>query len=388
MNPKKKILYIITKGNFGGAQRYVFDLASNISKEDFDVTVAMGEGTVLSEKLKDKNIRTLCIPALKRDLNVFSDISALFALYSLINHEQPDIVHLNSSKAGLLGALNVRILNLLKNKNPALLEGRLKFKTIFTGHGWAFNEDRNLLSKAVLAILHTTTILLSHKTIAVSKKIAEQISKFPFVKNKIILINNGTGPVEFLDKEAARNEIGSFIQAPLWIGTTSELHNTKGLDFLIKAFASVSTAHPEAELVIIGEGHERKKLEALIEEKNLTTKVHLVGFKPDAARLLKAFDIFTLTSRSEGLPYSILEAGLAELPVIASRVGGIPEVIEQKRNGVLVEVGNISDIEYSLLELLSNEMRRVTLGKALKADVEEKFSFQQMLEKTTAQYIN
>jgi len=376
---KKKILYIITKGNFGGAQRYVFDLASNISKEDFDVSVAMGEGTSLSEKLKEKNIRTLSIPALKRDVNIFSDISAFLALYSLIQQERPDIVHLNSSKAGLLGALAVRILNLLKTND-------FKLKTIFTGHGWAFNEDRSLLSKAVLASLHTITILLSHKTIAVSKKIAEQISKFPFVKNKIILIHNGTGSIVFLEKEAARKEIASTIRAPLWIGTTSELHTTKGLDFLIKAFGSVSTAHPEAELVIIGEGHERKKLEALIEEKNLTAKVHLVGFKADAARLLKAFDIFTLTSRSEGLPYSILEAGLAELPVIASRVGGIPEVIEQKRNGVLVEVGNIADIEYSLLELLSNEMKRMTLGKALKADVEEKFSFQQMLEETVELY--
>jgi len=381
MEAKKKILYIITKGNFGGAQRYVLDLATNLSKNDFDVVVAMGEGTALLKKLEEKNIRTISLPSLKRDINIYSDISTFFAIISLLKKECPDIVHLNSSKAGLLGALAVRILNIFN-----LTPNCAKRKAIFTGHGWAFNENRSVLSRLFLTLLHAITILLSHKTIAVSKKIAEQISHFPFVMNKITLIHNGTGSIDFLDQKDARLEIGVTLKEPLWIGTTSELHETKGLDFLIKAFAGVSVAHPEATLIIIGEGQERKKLEKLIKQKNLMSKVHLAGFVLDAAKYLKAFDIFTLTSRSEGLPYSILEAGLAELPVIASRVGGIPEVIEQKRNGVLVEVGNISDIEYSLLELLSNEMRRVTLGKALKADVEEKFSLKQMLEKTVELY--
>jgi glycosyltransferase involved in cell wall biosynthesis len=378
---KKKILYIITKGNFGGAQRYVFDLASNVSKEDFEVVVATGEGAALSEKLKKENIRTLSIPELKRDINIFSDISAFFALHSLIKKEQPNIVHLNSSKAGLLGSLAVRIINLFN-----LTPNTYKLKAIFTGHGWAFNEDRTVISKAILTLLHTITILLAHKTIAVSKKIAAQISQFPIIREKIILIHNGTGPVEFLERNTARAEISTSILAPLWIGTTSELHKTKSLDFLITAFASVSKTYPEAELVIIGEGHERKKLEALIKQKNLTQKVHLAGFKPDAARLLKAFDIFTLTSRSEGLPYSILEAGLAELPVIASNVGGIPEVVEQKKNGLLVEVGDIASIENSLCTLISNETERIALGKALKKNVEEKFSLKQMLDETIKLY--
>lgn len=378
---KKKILYFITKGNFGGAQRYVFDLATNLPKDEFEALVVLGEGNVLEKKLTEAGVRVVKIESLKRDISILADIQSFFAFLKIVREENPDVVHLNSSKAGGLGALAVRLTNLRSLLNYSTTYSCI----VFTGHGWAFNEKRNALSKMILATLHYLTTLLSHKTIAVSKKVADQISLFPLVSKKIKLIYNGVGPIEFFEKKEARNTLGNY-DGDLWIGTISELHKNKGLDFLIKAFANVSKAVPNATLVIIGGGEEQKNLLALTRTLGLDAKVHFVGFKENASRFLKAFDIFTLTSRTEAFPYVPLEAGLASLPVIASRVGGIPEVIEHKRNGLLVEARNIFQIENALRELLDNLSKREQFGTLLKADVEEKFSLEKMVENTIALY--
>ncbi len=380
-NKTKKILYFITKGNFGGAQRYVFDLATNLPKDNFEVLVVLGEGDTLEKKLIEKGIRVLRIESLKRDIGVISDIRSLIAFLKILKDENPDVVHLNSSKAGGLGALAVRFMNIRSILNYSTTYTR----AIFTGHGWAFNEKRNIVSKIILAFLHFLTIVLSHDTIAVSKKVADQISRFPLVSKKITLIYNGIGTIPLLQKADARSNLGNFKEA-LWIGTISELHKNKGLDFIIRAFANTVKAVPDTALVIIGGGEEGKNLQTLIQTLNLSEKVHLVGFKENASEYLNAFDIFTLTSRTEAFPYAPLEAGLASLPVIASRVGGIPEAIEHKRNGILVEAGNISQIEYALQELLASRDMLEQYGIALKHTVEEKFSLKQMVEKTIDLY--
>lgn len=372
MNPSKiKILYVITKGNFGGAQRYVFDLATNLPKEEFDVTVAMGEGDALKERLEKSGIRTIKIIGLKRDINIFGEIISFFHLIKLFKEERPHIIHLNSSKVGAIGALAGRL-----TKVP---------KIIFTGHGWAFNEKRNIISRALIAFIHWLTIVATHTTIAVSKRIRDQISLFPFTKGKISIIHNGVSNIEFLSKEDARSELSDNKEG-LWIGTISELHKNKGVDFIIKAFAKIKAQHPDTHLYIIGGGEEEKNLKSLVKKHSLESQIHLLGFRDNASKYLKAFDIFTLTSRTEAFPYVPLEAGLAELPVIASRVGGIPEIISNKENGILIEPGNIFEIQFALRDLLSSEEKRLSYGKLLSLKVRNEFSFEEMLGKTITLY--
>ncbi len=371
-NMRKKIIYIITKGNFGGAQRYVFDLATSLAKENFDVLVATGEGTTLNEKLERCHIRTTSIPFLKRNINPLQEIIALFSLLKLFREERPDIIHLNSSKAGALGGLAGRLA-----KVP---------KIIFTGHGWAFNEERSFVSRILIGITHWITILLSHKTIAVSKRVFDQISIFPFIGKKITIVHNGIGPQNYLPKEEARQELYKEKTESLWIGTISELHKNKGLDFIIQAFAKIASTNKNIELFIIGDGEEQKKLRALSQKLGIQNIVNFLGFKKEASRYLQAFDIFTLTSRTEAFPYALLEAGSAGVPIIASRVGGIPELISNKENGILVEPGNIFDIEYALRDLIQNPEKRNTFSLLLKKKVEEFFSLKVMLSNTLEIY--
>ena len=153
--PKKKILYLITKSNWGGAQRYVFDLATSLNKEEYDVVVALGGTGRLVDELKNKKVRVIQLKSLERDISIFKEIKSAIELFKIIKSEKPNILHINSSKAGGLGALIGRILGVPK--------------IIFTAHGWAFNEDRPWRQKISIKTLHWLTILLSHTTITVSE---------------------------------------------------------------------------------------------------------------------------------------------------------------------------------------------------------------------------
>ena len=381
MKNKKKILYLITKSTWGGAGRYVYDLATNMPQENFEVIVSLGGAGELKNKLKEKNIRTVTIPTLQRDVALWGEIKAFLNLVKIIRKERPDILHTNSSKAGALGALAGRIA-----RTP---------KIIFTAHGWAFNEERSFFSRTAITFLHWFTVILSHKTIAVSDQTKEQaLKKMPFIKNKLVVIHNGIKEDPFKERFLAQKEIfpkgipENIHPDTLWIGTISELHKNKGLDYMITALGEISRTSFDISsfvFVVIGGGEEKERLNKLKEKENLQNIVFLVGYKENASSLLKAFDVFTLTSRTEAFPYVPLEAGLAELPVIASRVGGIPEILSENC-GILVEKGNINETTQATIQLLENEEQRKNYGKNLRKKVVENFSTHNMVKNTLKYY--
>jgi len=292
-------------------------------------------------------------------------------------------VHLNSSKIGGLGGLACRIAG-VKN-------------IIFTAHGWAFNEQRSWPSRAFILFLHWITVLLSTHTIAVSQKTAEDIAYLPLIKNRITTIHNGIQPFARYSKTESRRLISERVPAlkkiptkTLWLGTISELHPNKGLVHLIKAVARLKqrSEMPAFVVVIIGEGEQRNTLETLIKESGLEQNVFLLGAIPSAAEYLNAFDIFTLTSHTEGLPYVLLEAGIAHLPVVASKVGGIPEIIEQLENGILVRANDQKELIEALTILLTDKQKRERLGTALQKHILEHFSLAQTLSQTEQLYLS
>jgi len=389
METKKiKILYCITKATWGGAQRYVFDLATSLPKNQYEVTVLMGGEGTLKDKLKLAEIKTIDLPGLERDIKISTDISLIFSLIKIFKKEKPQIVHLNSSKIGLLGAIAVYIFNLFNKKS--------KIKAIFTGHGWAFNEDRNWFQKKVIHSLHWFTIALCTQTIAVSQATADQISTSSFLKGKITVIKNGINKTDFLDKEVARQKIldllpGNEINGNLWIGTISELHKNKGLKYIIEAMSLIklNDSNPEQKLpilIIIGEGEKRLKLQQRIDRYKLNNVVFMPGRIDNASQYLKAFDIFTLTSTTEAFPYSILEAGQSGLPIIASAVGGIPEVINDMANGILLKPRDPEEIKKALEFLMANPHKMADFSHEIKIQISNEFSLKKMVDKTMALY--
>ncbi|OIO32343.1 MAG: hypothetical protein COZ49_03135 [Candidatus Yonathbacteria bacterium CG_4_10_14_3_um_filter_47_65] len=377
---KKKILYAITKSNFGGAQRYVYDLTTSLPKNEFDVAIALGGDGLLKTKLEAAKIRCISIPRLGRDIRIFSDIRAFFSLLQIIMREKPDILHLNSSKIGIMGGIAGRIARV--------------DRIIFTAHGWAFTEDRVLVSRTIIRFLQWLTIMLAHETIAVSRETAQWISSMPFAGKKTRVIYNGRSPLRFMAREKARvaligqKSVLDIGKKPVWVGTIAELHRNKGLEYAIMALALIAERDADTVFmfIVIGEGEERARLEKLIENHKLRDRVFFAGFKEDAPKFLKAFDLFILPSIKEGLPYTLTEAGMAALPVIASHVGGIPEVIEDMRSGILVQPKKPEEIADALIFLAKNKTRAKELGKTLHGNIAERFSPVRMIAETVQLY--
>lgn len=369
----KRILYVITKANWGGAQRYVFDLAVAAAKAGNEVTVASGGSGELTTRLHEENILTLSVPGLERNVRASSDLRAFHELRQVIRAVNPDVIHCNSSKAGLLTSLVAR------------MEGIQRI--IFTAHGWAFNEKRPKWQKVAIALMHYLTVLFSHVTICNSESTRNDIRWMPFVQNRLMVIHHGVEPVQLMVQDAARAALAPHLSAPVWIGTIAELHPTKQLDVLISAFAQIADHFPNTALVLIGEGEQREYLQSVIAFHKLGDRVKLCGHIPQAIAYLQAFDIFALPSHSESFGYVIAEAGLAKLPVVASNVGGIPEIITNGESGILVPSGDPFKCAEALASLLLNPSLRKKYGEALYQRIRTTFSHEQMMTKTLALYV-
>jgi glycosyltransferase involved in cell wall biosynthesis len=366
-----KILLVITKSNWGGAQRYVYDLATGLPNT-FQISVAFGTEGLLAKKLRDANIKTFYIEALQRDVSILNDVKSFFELLKLFRAEKPDIVHLNSSKAGVVGALAARCAHIKK--------------IIFTAHGWAFYENRSLWWKVPVALSQYLTVLLSDKTICVSKKVATDAHWMFGVQNRFRTIHNGVRSIELLSREEARAKIAPRVNASFWIGTIAELHPRKQLETAIAAFGIIADRYPQTILVIIGEGQEREKYERHIRTLGLTERVLLCGHIDNASSYLSAFDIFFSSSMAEGFAYAILEAGSAGLPIVATPVGGTPEIIIHGTTGLLVPPGNSATFANAFEQLLRDESLREKLGIAVRTRTDNEFSIEQMIQKTTELY--
>ncbi len=375
---RTKICYVITKGVWGGAQKYLFALATSLPQDKYEVFAIVGTGGILKSKLEEKGVKVFEINSMQRNMSLMREVKSFAQIFNIIRKIEPQVLHLNSPKASGIGSVVGRLL--------------LVPKIIQTVHGWSFNENRNVFSKALIWFFSWITAVLTTKTVTISKSEKNQALRMPFVsENKILLIKNGISKIKYIEKDVVRDallhrvgrNVNDFPKDTLWLGTISELTKNKGLRYTINALSEVKVPFV---FFVIGEGEERENLEGLIFEKGLQDKVFLLGFIDIANLYLKAFDIFTLTSMKEGLPYSIMEAGGAAVPVIASNIGGIPDIVENNKSGILVKKGSIPEIKKAIETLGKNPEKRVEFGNKLKQKIEKDFDIEQMIKKTVALY--
>lgn len=302
-----RILYVITKANWGGAQRYVYDLATATKEAGNEVAVAVGGTGLFSEKLRLASVPIFPLAGVQRDLSITKDVGGFFALYRTIRTFRPDVIHLNSSKAGGLGSLAARLLGVRK--------------IIFTAHGWPFMERRNMFWRAFVWLSSWATALLAHDVIVISTSELRLGRLLPFCAAKMHLIHNGIDlQMAFGSGERIR---AAFPPGAHITGTIGELTRNKNQIALIEE----ARKNPEMYVAIVGEGELRPYLEKKIHDYSLGDRVKLFGFI-EAREVLKGFDEFALPSLKEGLAYVLIEARTAGLPIRATRVGGIPDVLD------------------------------------------------------------
>lgn len=371
---RKKVLLVITKSNFGGAQRYVYDLAHELHTkyaDTYEVRVAFGGTGLLKSKLEQVGIETYSIEALGRDVRFLDDFTSARALSAIIRAYRPDILHLNSSKIGAIGSVLGRL-----HRIPTI---------VFTGHGWAFNQKRHFLATLLIKYIYRITLACTHSVIAVSKQTKDDVIAMGMVSSKKIhVVYNGidSDTHALFSKHDARTKL-NLPEKAFVIGTIAELHPRKGIDILLKSLEQLPFS---AHTCIIGEGESRHDLETHITKAGLSDSVTLTGFVENAADYLKAFDVFVLPSRDEALPYVILEAGRAHVPVIASRIAGVPEILDNGNAGMLFTSEDALELRKMLIDIFNTTQHSSpslqNYGERLHERVQTVFSIHEMTRKT------
>ncbi len=388
MNSKIKILYVITQGAWGGAQRYIFDLVTNLTGT-FEIYVAIGESPSnndLQKKLEDwqsehpeSSITTIQLKHLHRSIKPVEDLRGIVELASLYHRLKPAIVHLNSTKAGIIGSFA---------KIGTFFQPT---KYLYTVHGWVFNETLSPKIRSLYVWLERLTARCKDKIIVLSEAdLASGEMVLGLSKNSFSRIPLGiTPPNPTWGSTKAREVLAAYIgeastTPKRWIGTIANFYNTKGLDILIEAIKRIREKLPPVMFILIGEGPGQAHIETLIKKYELTELIRLTGSLDNAAALMPAFDLFILPSRKEGLPYVLLEAIITNVPIIATAVGGIPALIEDKKTGLLVQTPEAGLLAEKILFALANP--EVMREYATTSRKQNEHSLDAMLASTKAIY--
>jgi glycosyltransferase involved in cell wall biosynthesis len=406
---KLKLFQVITLSETGGAQKVLYHIVAGLSPAYFDVTVACAPGGELVKWLKELGwVMVVEVPQLCREISPMQDVTALWKLYRLIRKERFDIVHCHSSKAGILGRL------------AACLAGVRKI--IFTVHGWGITPEQGWWERFVYLQAERLAGLVSTWVVCVSQADCDRgleeklapASKFTVIYNGVPLpvdrekellgnavassankdLHYGNGRV--FGREAGlwegslRSEFGLSREA-LVIGTVCRLIVQKApLFFLEVARDLLSLPHFNKKLyfVLIGEGPLRRKCMDFIGQHGLQGRVFLLGNREDAVRLMADFDVFCLFSLWEGLPLTIIEAMFSAKPVVATRVGGVSELVVEGETGFLLAPGATeTDKAVQLVDsLLKNPDLRKQMGEAGYRVARKNFSLEQMVERYKSLY--
>lgn len=346
---------------------------------EFLPMVAVGEPNGvpdLQNRLKQyPEIDCLELKHLRRSLSPIHDFLAILELRRLYKKIKPDIVHLNSTKAGILGSFANTMVPL-----------------IYTVHGWVFHEPLSPIRRALYRALERATA--KHKTniIVLSEREEKSGRALGIPPHKLTIIPPGIETPHLMSRHDARALLRARAQSDIpmdaaWLGTIANCFPTKGIDVFIRAFAREKDATRYAHAVIIGDGPERKKLEALRDAMGLNGRMHFVGFLPNAARLLSAFDVFVLPSRKEGVPYTLIEAKLHGIPIIATDVGGVSDLIIQNQTGRIVPPEHPEGLGLAIRETLANLSQAKNMAVAGRTDATAaRFAKARMVADTTALY--
>ena len=331
-NSQNTILFVVTKSVGGGAQKYVYDLASRLPSKGFRVGVIAGGEGALAQKLRAGGIPYRAIFHFQRDVAFFKEIAAGIEIARLLLTIRPRVLHASSPKAaGITGAAAAlcRLLTFFRY-HPTM---------IMTVHGWTFQETRPAWQRFFIRFFSRATALFYHHIIIISRAdyhaaLRERIAP----ARKLVLIPHGidADDYSFLSRDEARAALPAHINNALFlVGSIGEWTANKNYAALIEAVKIIVNKNPDVRCVLFGWGEQKKLLANCIHRHNLTRHVFLIEGVTDAARYLKAFDVFVLPSLKEGLPYVLLEAQCAGVPIVATAVGGIPDIVN-KTNGILV----------------------------------------------------
>jgi polysaccharide pyruvyl transferase CsaB len=356
-----RVLHLISGGDVGGAKTHVLSLLSGLlSRADIRL-VTFTEGPFADEA------RACGIPLTVLDGGVRSTLAAL---ETLVWEGGYDIVHSHGSRGNLMAGL---------------LSRRIRVPTVSTIHSdYRHDYLGRPLARLTYGTLNKWALRRLDYRIGVSRRMTNILCDRGFSPSRLFTVYNGldfSQPSPVVDREAFWAERGFFVSpGDVLVGIAARLSLVKDMATLLRAFAGAAADCPGLKLVIAGEGELRAKLEAQAREANLPDRVFFAGWLDDMAPFYSAIDINVLTSLTETFPYALLEGVRAKLPTVATRVGGISALIDDRVNGYLIRPGDAGTLADRLRALYGGEALRADMGRRLFNKASVAFSIDNMLD--------
>lgn len=361
-----KVLHLISGGDTGGAKTHIINLCTNL-KNFIGLKIICFMYGQFYEEVKKSGI----------DIDVYEqrsrfDLSVIDKIVQLVYSQNFDIIHCHGARANFIGML---------------LKKKIKDKPFLTTIHSDFDLDFQdvVYKKIIFSYLNKISLKKFDYFIVVSSLLKDKVKKLGISNNRVFVLHNGfdfdkkisfEGREDFLSKYIDK----SLIQSKIVIGNLCRLIKVKGLDVFIKAAELIVKEYDDVIFLIGGDGPQKEYLENLINELKLNNKVFLLGKIDNPYDFFNAIDINVISSYSEGFPYSLLEATMLEKCCVSSRVGSIPDLIEDEKNGLFFEAGNHKELSQKIKKLLDDKALIQSLGRKLSQKAKEKFSAKSMAE--------
>ncbi len=353
---KIRVAYILTQLELGGAQKHLLSLLERLNSERFHpillTSAKPGPLTPYAKELLGD--RLIEIASLRREVNPVLDLKAGREIFSVLQAHPVDLVHTHSSKAGIFGrwgAYRAGIKNI-----------------VHTVHGFGFTPEQPLWERRLYIGMEQRAAAVTSRIVAVSKAVIEEGCRWNIgIRSQYEWIPCG------IDIEGFEQELKIPSANPLVTMIACFKPQKSPLDF-VRAAAKVVPDFPQVRFLMVGDGVLRSQVEKERERLNLGEKLILAGWRRDIPAILAASQVVILTSRWEGLPVTLLEAMASRKPIVATAVGGIPEIVRDGENGFLSPAGDVEAIARSIRRLLENPGLAAAMGecgrKRLSADYE------------------
>jgi glycosyltransferase involved in cell wall biosynthesis len=371
-----RVLHAITMLEPGGAQRNTLDTVAMLDRGAFEVALACADvGELLPEARALAGVELFELGHLRREVRPLADLRALAELRRVIRRLRPDIVHTHSSKAGILGRF-------------AAASERVPI-VVHSIHGFGFGAHQAVPVRAAFLAAERRAARRTTAFIAVSHRNLEEgvrLGLFPAGRARVI--RSGIDLAAFRSHrggEAVRRELEIPAAAPLVVQIAC-FKPQKAPERFVELAAALASRFPEAHFLLAGDGALRGELERRRRDAGLERRLHLPGWRTDIPALLDTATVVTLTSRFEGLPRVLVEALAASVPVVATAVDGVPEVVRDGENGFLVAPGDAGAMAARVGEILDDGGLRARLAARAPEGLEE-FGRDTMVRQQEALYL-
>jgi glycosyltransferase involved in cell wall biosynthesis len=350
-----KIIYL-TREMQGGMKKHLYLLLEKIDKNKFH-PILIGN----QKSCEEFKVEKIFLPV-KEKILPREDFLVLKKIIEIVKKEKINLIHCHGYKTAYLGA----IVNLF-----------LKIPVILTIHNYLFYGNKKFEKKLQKKIFKIISRYFS-KIITVSNDLKKYLENMGIDSKKIKTIYNG---IEIENENTKRIEKNYKIA-----GVISRFVPQKGIIYFIKCIPVVLKEIKNVKFLIIGEGPEKENLIKEIKELNIENFVEILPYQKNISSFLKSFDLLVVPSISEGAGIIILEAMANKLPVVATRVGGIPEIVKHNETGILVEPANIGELSSAIIKLLKEEKLAEKMGESAREIVKEKFDINLMIKETEKLY--